>query len=190
MYAPGTAGPAVDTAPGLKLRAELTGEAAPLLAANGGELAGQLRIEGVKWGWSVDGRTLSVGADDGSGETDRLHFVSSFVTYSLLGNERSRLRVELGANAAWAPDLTVVSPAAGLSFAMGFGNGWGIEAVARGSAIPHTQLELAAGLSYGLGPLGLRAGWRRMYLNDNGLVDGVSHDDVFSGPYFGLGMAF
>jgi hypothetical protein len=77
-----------------------------------------------------------------------------------------------------------------VSLAAGFGGNLGFEATARASLIPHTQVELSAGLSYALGPVGLRAGWRRMYLNDNGLVDGVAHDDLFQGPYLGAGFAF
>jgi hypothetical protein len=40
----------------------------------------------------------------------------------------------------------------------------------------------------GLGPAGLRAGWKQIYLNDLGLVDGIVHADLFSGPYLGVGF--
>ena len=37
--------------------------------------------------------------------------------------------------------------------------------------------------------LGLRLGWRVHLLSDRGLVDGVVHTDVFTGPYTGVSLA-
>lgn len=184
--------PQVENAPnyGLRLRTELTGDLMPFSTLDGGAAGAQLRIEGPKWGMALEGRHIAVSADDGSGATDHLSFFNGFVTYALLGNERGRLRLEAGGQTAFAPDLIVLSPAVGLSFAIGFGESFGLEAVTRASLLPHVQAELAAGFTYALGPLGLRMGWRGVYLNDNGLVDGVAHADTFSGPYFGMGMAF
>jgi hypothetical protein len=140
---------------------------------------------------AVEGRHIAVVADDGSGGTDHLNFLNGFVTYALLGDQRGRLRLEAGGQTAFAEQLIVMSPAVGASVALGLGDrGLGLEATARASVFPHIQAELSAGLSWALGPLGLRAGWRQTYLNDNGLVDGVAHADAFSGPYFGAGMAF
>jgi hypothetical protein len=183
---------AVQTAPdaGWRIRTELTGDLMGFRTMDGGAAAAQLRIEGPKWGVAMEGRGIAVNADDGSGDTDHLSFFNGFVTYALLGNERGRLRLEAGGQSAFAPDLIVLSPAVGLSLALGFGEHFGLEAVARASVFPHTQVELAGGLTYALGPLGLRLGMRGIYLNDNGLVDGVAHDDAFTGPYFGVGMAF
>jgi hypothetical protein len=184
--------PGVQTAqdPGWRLRTELTGDVMGFHTMDGGSAAGQLRIEGPKWGVALEGRTIAVNADDGSGGTDHLSFFNGFVTYALLGNERGRLRLEAGGQSAFAPDLIVLSPAVGLSLAVGFGDHFGIEAVARGSVYPHTQVELSGGITYALGPVGLRLGMRGIYLNDQGWVDGVAHEDAFSGPYVGMGMAF
>ncbi|HYV49905.1 MAG TPA: hypothetical protein VFA20_33850 [Myxococcaceae bacterium] len=184
--------PRVEGAPdyGLRLRTELTGDVMPFSTLDGGSAGAQLRIEGPKWGFALEGRHIAVNADDGSGGVDHLSFFNGFVTYALLGNERGRLRLEAGGQSAFAPDLIVLSPAAGVSLAIGFGESFGVEAVARASLLPHVQAELAGGFTYALGPLGLRLGWRGVYLNDNGLVDGVIHQDAFSGPYFGVGMAF
>jgi hypothetical protein len=182
----------VQTAPdyGLRIRTELTGDVMPFSTLDGGSAGAQLRIEGPKWGVALEGRHIAVNADDGSGAVDHLSFFNGFVTYALLGNEHGRLRLEAGGQSAFAPDLIVLSPAVGASVAIGFGANFGFEAVARASRFPHTQVELAGGFTYALGPLGLRLGMRGLYLNDNGLVDGVVHDDAFSGPYFGVGMAF
>jgi hypothetical protein len=175
---------------GLRIRTELTGDLMPFKTLDGGAAGAQLRVEGTRWGVALEGRTIAVNADDGSGGVDHLSFFNGFVTYALFGNERGRFRLEAGGQSAFAQDLIVLSPAAGASFALGFGDNFGIEAVARASLIPHTQVELSGGFTYALGPLGLRLGWRGLYLNDNGLVDGVAHQDAFSGPYFGAGMAF
>ncbi|HEY8208333.1 MAG TPA: hypothetical protein VIG99_12675 [Myxococcaceae bacterium] len=175
---------------GWRIRTELTGDLMGFRTMDGGAAAAQLRIEGPKWGIALEGRTIAVNADDGSNDTDHLSFFNGFVTYALVGNERGRLRLEAGGQSAFAPDLIVLSPAVGVSFAFGFGDHFGLEGVARASVYPHTQVELAAGLTYSMGPLGLRLGMRGIYLNDRGWVDGVTHDDFFSGPYFGVGMAF
>jgi hypothetical protein len=192
-YAGYSASPQVEGTPdyGLRIRTELTGDVMPFSTLDGGSASAQLRIEGPKWGVALEGRHIAVNADDGSGEVDGLSFFNGFVTYALLGNERGRLRLEAGGQSAFAPDLIVLSPAVGASFAIGFGEHFGLEAVTRASLWPHVQAELSAGLTYALGPLGLRMGWRGVYLNDNGWVDpGVAHSDAFSGPYFGAGMAF
>ncbi len=56
--------------------------------------------------------------------------------------------------------------------------------------VPYTQLDAQAGLGLHLGILTLRTGWRWLLLNDRGLVDGEAHQDVFAGPYAGLGLNF
>ena len=59
-----------------------------------------------------------------------------------------------------------------------------------GSVWPFRQLDYKVGAAVGLGPVGLRAGWRTQVLDDMGLVDGVDHRDVFMGPYVGLAFVF
>ena len=51
-------------------------------------------------------------------------------------------------------------------------------------------MDFSAGLSLGLGPVALRGGVRSTYFSDRGLVDGVTHDQTFFGPYAGLAVAF
>jgi hypothetical protein len=36
----------------------------------------------------------------------------------------------------------------------------------------------------------MRGGFRALYLNDAGHVDGVVNEEGMTGPYFGLGLAF
>ena len=180
--------PRVESAPdyGLRIRTELTGDLMSFSSMNGGAASAQLRIEGPRWGVALEGRHLLV-------DSEHISFFNGFLTYALLGNERGRLRLEAGGQSAFAQDLIVLSPAVGLSLAVGFGESFGVEAVARASVYPHVQAELAAGLTYALGPLGLRAGWRGVYLNDNGWANPTTHvanEDAFGGPYFGVGMAF
>jgi hypothetical protein len=56
-----------------------------------------------------------------------------------------------------------------------------LELRAQGTAFPSQHVDAQAGLA---------GGWRGLYLNDAGLVDGVEHADGFSGPYVGLGFSF
>jgi len=187
-YSSGYSPQQVESAPdyGLRIRTELTGDLMPFSTLNGGSASAQLRIEGPRWGVALEGRHILV-------DSENISFFNGFVTYALLGNERGRLRLEAGGQSAFAQDLIVLSPAVGLSLAVGFGESFGVEAVTRASVYPHVQAELSAGLTYALGPVGLRMGWRGVYLNDNGWANpntGVANEDAFSGPYFGMGVAF
>ena len=55
---------------------------------------------------------------------------------------------------------------------------------------PSWQFDAQLGLALGLGPVGLRAGWRTQILDDRGLADGVVHRDTFMGPYVGVAVVF
>lgn len=172
------------------IRTALMGEAQGFTSGDGGLFSAGILIEGVRWGVDVDVRHIVVSTDDGTEGTDTLRLFNGAVTWTLFGNQTARIRLEGGFTAAFAPDVIVVSPQAGLSWAFGFGGAWGLEGLIRASLIPHTQVEWSAGFSYAMGPLGFRAGWRRIFLDDRGIVDGVAHQDVFAGPYLGMGLAF
>jgi hypothetical protein len=175
---------------GWNVRAALMSEVQGFSSGDGGLFSAGMLIEGVKWGVDVDVRLIRVAADDGSGETDSLRLLNGMVTWTLFGSQTSRIRLEGGFTAAFAPDVIVISPQVGASMAFGFGGPWGVEGLVRASLVPHTQLEWSAGFSYAMGAWGLRAGWRRIFLDDRGIVDGVAHQDEFAGPYVGLGVAF
>jgi hypothetical protein len=175
---------------GWNVRTALMTEVQGFTSGDGGLLSFGMLIEGVQWGVDVDGRLIEVATDDGTAGTDSLRLLNGAVTWTLFGDRTSRIRLEGGFAVAFAPDVTVVSPQVGVSMGFGFGGSWGVEGLVRASLVPHTQVEWSAGMSYAMGPLGVRAGWRRIFLDDRGIVDGVAHQDVFAGPYVGLGLAF
>jgi len=51
---------------------------------------------------------------------------------------------------------------------------------------PYDQFDWNLGATLTFGRAQLHGGWRRIWLNDQGLVDGISHEEAFSGPYLGL----
>ena len=90
---------------------------------------------------------------------------------------------------AFATDLQVVGPGLGFSGLVRLLGPIEAEAAIHGTPYPYHQLDWNAGLALQFGPLALRGGWRRIYLNDRGLVNkGVDHKDIFSGPYAGVGV--
>jgi hypothetical protein len=60
----------------------------------------------------------------------------------------------------------------------------------QGTPFPYRQLDTTAALALKGYPWAVRAGWRTLLLNDAGLVDGEVHQDLFNGPYIGLGLFF
>jgi len=149
-----------------------------------------LGIEGQQWG--VDGRALALvlPTDDGTVGTDTITLTNVHLTLALVAMEKARFRVEGGFSSAHAPDLTVVGPSMALSFEACVVGPFDLEMRVQATPYPYRQLEGHAGLAMHLNTLVLRGGWRGLFLDDNGLVDGVPHSDAFSGPYLGLGLTF
>jgi hypothetical protein len=98
--------------------------------------------------------------------------------------------VEAGVSSAHAPDLTALGPSFALSLEACLVGNMDLELRAQATPYPYRQLDGQAGLALHLNSLVLRGGWRGLYLNDNGLVDNVVHEDAFGGPYAGVGFAF
>jgi hypothetical protein len=166
--------------------------AADLTTATPGPLLGvQLSIEGERLGFLL-GYTAAFAPIAGTGEADTLHLALAHLTFAFLATERVRLRAELGGHLAVAPLATFVAPGAGLSAAIGLAGPLGMEARAFGNLWPYTQLDARAGLTLSLGGVGLGAGVRGLYLNDNGALGEVNEgdtSDAFWGPYFTLAFA-
>jgi len=167
-------------------------------------LAGDLTFGGVGpllgLQLSIEGETLGVllaytaafAPIDDTGQYDTLHLATGHVTYALLSGERGRLRAELGVHIAAAPEITFVAPGAGLSAVVGLAGPLGLEARVFGNVWPYTQVDARAGLSLSLGGVGLGAGVRALYLNDNGALGEVNAGDtadLFFGPYATLAVA-
>ncbi|MFZ5471701.1 MAG: hypothetical protein ACOZIN_19920 [Myxococcota bacterium] len=173
---------------GAPVRLSLLGEA--MVFGDGALLGAGLFFEGERVGLSASFSTLGVSADDGSGGVDGIGLLSAHLTYALLAGERGRLRLELGADSAIAPDLVVMGPTLGTSAVLWLGGPLAVEGALMVTPFPYRQVDARVGVGLGFGPLGLRGGYRTLVLDDAGLVDGVAHVDVFGGPYLGLALVF
>jgi len=154
---------------------------------NSGAVAGKLGFEGQRLGVNLQFTSIFIPRDNvslGSGH-DTIGLFNLYGTYALISHPHGRLRIEAGLTSAFAPDLTVAGPGGGFSAVILLGP-VGIEGAIHGTPFPYRQLDWNTGLALNLGPLGLHGGWRRIYLDDKGLVDGIRNTDVFSGPYLGL----
>lgn len=153
-------------------------------------VGGAFSLEGQRWGFATNFSHLSVSADDGSAGTDTINQLNLHLTYAILAGQRGRLRLEGGADTIFAPDLISMGPTVGTSGMLWLFGPLDLEGEVMVTPFPYRQLEWKAGLGLGLGPVGLRAGYRMQVLDDAGLVDGVDHRDVFGGPYVGLALVF
>lgn len=159
-------------------------------AFRGGGVGGlNLLIEGKRFGFMVDYQGIVVGTDDGSAGVDTIGLLAFDLSWAPVASPHGRLRLEGGVNFANAPDVTFVGPHLGVSGAVGLVGTLNAEAAVRITPLPHAQVDAFGGLALGLGHLGLRAGYKRILLDDRGLLDGERHVDVFSGPYVGLALS-
>jgi hypothetical protein len=117
---------------------------------------------------------------------DNIGLFNLFATYSPIASRDARLRLEAGLMSAFAPNLVSAAPGFGLSLLVGAAGPIGVEGMVHATPYPFREVDAGLGLVLRAGPVGLRGGWRRIWLDDRGLVDHISHQDVFSGPYFGL----
>ncbi len=151
-----------------------------------------LGLEGETLGASLRTNGLTLKADDGSDETDRLSVTELHLSVALLKGHVGRLRVEGGVSIAKAPDVTFVGPSVGLSSEVFLLNSLALEARAQLTPWPYRQLDAAGGVVWYLGAwrlLALRGGMKVLVLDDAGKVDGVVHRDVLPGPYLAFGLA-
>lgn len=155
----------------------------------GGSLGVNAAFEQNRIGVATEFNALMRPADDGSGGKDQLKLWNAHLTYAVLSGERGRLRLGAGVDTAFAQDATFVGPGFLVQGALGLFGPVGLEGTVNVTPYPFTQVDWSAGATLALGPVGLRAGWRRIYLNDQGRVDGVAHDDLFQGPYAGISLA-
>ena len=142
-----------------------------------------------RWGFNVAAQNISVASDDGALTVDQLQQLNLHLTFAAITGSYGRLKLEAGADTFWAQDLTVLAPTIGLSGFVLIAGPLAIEGSVMVTPFPVRQLDVRAGLAVGLGPFGIRAGWRTQILDDQGLVDGVVHQDTFMGPYLGVGLA-
>ena len=158
--------------------------------ARGYALGLNIAIEGERFGFSVAAQHLTVAADNGTNGNDTLQQLSAHAGYAFLTGERGRLRAEVGVDVVFATDVVLLAPTVGFSGMVWITGPLAIEGSIYGSVYPFWQLDGRAGIVVGMGALGLRLGLRAQLLDDQGVVDGVAHRDLFMGPYAGLGFVF
>jgi hypothetical protein len=149
-----------------------------------------LAFEGDRMGLDVRGTGLTLPTDDGTSGNDNITLANLHLTYALVARDNLRVRLEGGLAGAQAPDLSVAGPSIALSLEGCLLPILDVELRAQATAFPYQQLDAQAALALRLQALVVRGGWRGLYLNDNGLVDGVEHADAFGGPFLGAGFTF
>jgi hypothetical protein len=185
MESSGSVESSADASP-LSLRLGVDGAA----MGHGAGVGAFLGIEGVQWGLDAQALALVLPTDDGTPGTDAITLTNVHLTVALVAIEKARFRVEGGFSSAHAPDLTVLGPSMALSFEACLAGPLDIEMRLQATPYPYRQVDGHAGLALHLNTLVLRGGWRGVFLDDQGLVDGVVHQDSFAGPYMGLGFTF
>ena len=170
----------------LSLRAGLQG--GPM--SGGGAVDVFLGLEGHRFGVAAMLTGLGLPTDDGTAGSDSISLVAAHLTWSFIAQERIRLRGEAGVSTANAPDISFVGLGLGGSLEACVVGPLDVEARLQLTPFPHRVVDASAALALHLGALVLRGGYRGLVLDDAGLVDGVVHRDVLSGPYFGLGLTF
>lgn len=156
----------------------------------GGSFGLNLALEGRRLGLNTQFTSIFAKGEDVFG-ADTIKLLNIYATYALIATDRARFRIEGGLVSAFAPDLTVAGPGLGFSGIVRLVGPVGIEGAVHGTLYPFHELDWSAGLALAAGPLGFRGGWRRIFLDDVGLVDpGINHQDKFSGPYFGMAVVF
>jgi hypothetical protein len=155
----------------------------------GGAIGFMYAVEGPQLGLLLDSNSMFLAADDGSLDTDGLHLLNAHLTYAVVSTPYGRLRLEAGLDSALAPDIAFFGPGGGVSGVIALFGTTSLEGSLRVTPYPFTKVDWNAGLSFGLGTMALRVGWRQTYLDDQGRVDGVSHEDLLYGPYVGLALA-
>jgi hypothetical protein len=156
---------------------------------DGGSVGAKLAFEGRRLGVSAQFTSIFAPREDRAINpgTDQISLFNIFATYALIASPHGRLRAEGGLTSAFAPDLVVAGPGAGFSGVINLGP-LGLEGAIHGTPWPYRELDWSAGLAINVGPVGFHGGWRRIFLDDRGLVDNVIHKDAFSGPYLGIGL--
>jgi hypothetical protein len=147
-------------------------------------------LEERRFGVAANVLRLALPTDDGTEGVDRLTLVEAHVSHVLFVHSRARVRAEAGVSTARAPDVTLVGPSVAVSVEACLLGSLDVEARAQLTPLPYRQFDGTAGLALHLGGFVLRGGWHGLFLDDLGVVDGISHQDSLHGPYLGLGFAF
>ena len=155
-------------------------------------LGARALFEGERLGVSLGYTGVISPTTDGSAGVDVFHLAQAHLTYALVSTPRGRIRAEIGAHIASAPDVTFVAPGVGVSAALRLFRGWGMETRVFGNVYPYTELDARLGVVWSGSVVSVLGGVRALYLNDNGALGAANAGDTsdfFFGPYLGLALA-
>jgi len=148
-----------------------------------------MQVDGELLGFGARLNVLNLAADDGSQGRDTLSLLSLKPSVLLVARDELRVRVAGGVDMAFAPDAIFVGPGVGASMLLRLVGPLKLEMNGNWTPFPFTQLSGEAGLALELRPVRVRAGYRTIYLDDQGHVDpGYDHREFFSGPFAGLAL--
>jgi hypothetical protein len=174
-------------APAPHLSAELEGGLHP---GGSGLAVGLL----ARWGrLGVGAKLDALSLHEGEGHTPwggTVGLVSLMPTFDLLHWKAGHLRASAGLDAAFAGGHSWVGPGIGMHAAHHVAGPLEVEAAAGFTPFPFTRVDAQVGLAAHLGSVAVRGGYRRLQLNDHGRYDGLTHEDVLSGPFMGVGLDF
>ncbi|QSQ12409.1 hypothetical protein [Myxococcus landrumensis] len=153
-----------------------------------------MALEGRRMGLDTRITGMTLDPEDAAApqaKKDRITLLSARVTAALWASSRGRMRVEAGLTSAHAPHVIFVGPSFGASAEACVGRSpLDIEVRLNATPFPHRQVDLQAGMALHLSAFNVRGGWRALYLNDAGHVDGVENEESLVGPYMGVGLTF
>lgn len=155
-------------------------------------LGAHAAFEGQRVGVSLGYTGVISPTTDGSAGVDVFHLAQAHLTYALVSSPRGRIRAEIGAHMAAAPDVTFVAPGVGMSASLRLYRGWGMETRVFGNVFPYTELDARLGVVWSGSVASILGGVRALYLNDNGVLGAANAGDTsdfFVGPYIGLALA-
>lgn len=147
-----------------------------------------LQVEGEQFGFGTRLNALNLATDDGRPGRDRISLLSLKPSALLISTQDLRVRISGGVDVAFAPDAIMLGPGLGTSAQLRLVGPLKVEASANWTPLPFTQLTGDAGLAATWGQVGVRGGYRAIYLNDQGRVDGHVNRELFAGPYVGLAL--
>ncbi|WNG35464.1 hypothetical protein F0U61_18660 [Archangium violaceum] len=176
----------VESASAHPIQADLTADAS--FVAQGYAMGLGLQAEGKQLGFGIKLHMFNLATDDGSPGRDSISLLALKPSVLLVANDTLRVRVSGGLDMAFAPDVTFVGPGLGASTLLRLAGPLKLEASANLTPLPFVQLSGDAGLAVELGPVRLRGGYRAIYLDDQGHVDGHRNRELFAGPYAGLAL--
>lgn len=158
-----------------------------LFTKDGAGLNLKLGIDGRRWGGNFDMLTLPSTDPNDPNAVTSMPLLKGHITYSVVSDMHSRIRIEGGLAGIGAPDVTYIGPDVGVSATLALVGPLALEGGAHWMPVPASIVDLDGAVGLNFGALGLRGGWRWVRLDDKSQGGGV---DIFNGPMISVGVLF